>query len=185
MIQADHEFGRVSSLKADAVGEPGSRRFRLLVESRDGRAANLWMEKEQLFNLGVALKRIIAAVEEEGQKHTAEQSPAEGQGELAAGTSYPVEFQVARLAVGYDERTTLFTIAAHASEEEGEGEEEEEKESAPAISLTAVRQEVDALADAAFQVCAAGRPRCALCGVSMGPERHICPKHNGHGTLES
>ena len=29
-------------------------------------------------------------------------------------------------------------------------------------------------------VCAAGRPRCPLCGVPMGPEGHQCVRTNGY-----
>ena len=54
MEDARHTFNEVRRLQADAVGEPGNRRFRLLVE--DGhRAACLWLDKEQLQALGLAI----------------------------------------------------------------------------------------------------------------------------------
>ena len=73
-----------------------------------------------------------------------------------------MEFQVGRLAIGYDEGTALYLVAAHA--------EEDPEDATPLVSLEATQQEVDALADEAFEVCAAGRPRCILCGAPMGQE---------------
>ncbi|MEE8443377.1 MAG: DUF3090 family protein [Dehalococcoidia bacterium] len=180
MAEANNELGRVSNLKADAVGEPGSRRFRLLAESRGGGALVIWMEKEQLFNLGVALKRIIATVEEQSSAQGTEYTPAEEPEEPEVPTGQSVELQTSRLAVDYDERTLLYSIAAH-----GDGDDEDPDEAVAAVSLIANQQEMDALADQAFEVCAAGRPRCPLCGAPMGPEPHICPRHNGHGILEA
>ena len=172
MTEAHNELGRVSSLRADAVGEPGSRRFRLLVESVSGGSAVLWMEKEQLFSLGEAIKRIIAIVEEQGKGRSAGRSPTEESGETSAHTGQPLEFQVGRLSIGYDEGTALYLVSAHT--------EEDPEDVTPLVSLEATEQDVDALADEAFEVCAAGRPRCVLCGAPMGQEQHICPRHNGH-----
>lgn len=176
MSEAKNELGRVSSLRADAVGQPGSRRFRLLAESRNGGSAILWMEKEQLFNLGVALKRIIATVQERSRGRGTRHIPAEEPGEPQPPVGRPVEFRAGRLAIGYDERTLLYIVAAHA--------EEDPEEATAVVSLMATQQEMDALADQVFEVCAAGRPQCPLCGAPMGQEPHICPRHNGHGMLE-
>ena len=177
MTEARNELGRVSSLRADAVGQPGLRRFRLLAESSNGGSAVLWMEKEQLFNLGVVLKSVIATVEGQSRRHGAGHVPPEEPGEPWAPIGQPVEFQVGRLAVGYDERTVLYMIAAYT--------DEDPEDATPMVSLTATQQEMDTLADQAFEVCAAGRPLCPLCGVPVGPEGHVCPRHNGHGMLEA
>ncbi|HVF19250.1 MAG TPA: DUF3090 family protein, partial [Mycobacteriales bacterium] len=32
----------------------------------------------------------------------------------------------------------------------------------------------------AQRVVAAGRPPCALCGLPLDPEGHVCPRQNGH-----
>ena len=63
MTESHNQFGHITSFKADAIGQPGERRFRLLAEAADGRTAVLWLEKEQLFNLAVALKRLMAIAE--------------------------------------------------------------------------------------------------------------------------
>ncbi|HAI99827.1 MAG TPA: DUF3090 domain-containing protein, partial [Dehalococcoidia bacterium] len=33
--------------------------------------------------------------------------------------------------------------------------------------------------------CAAGRPRCFLCGLPINPDGHVCPRANGHTVLEA
>ena len=177
MVEASNELGSVSSLRADAVGQPGSRRFRLLVESRNGRSATLWMEKEQLFNLAVALKRIVATVEEETREHDSRTAPAEALPEPSALTSPSVEAQVGRLAVGYDEGSETYVIGAY----DAEGLED----ATAIVIFVATQQQVDALADEAFEVCAAGRPLCPLCSAPIGPEQHLCSRHNGHVVLEA
>ena len=58
MFDAQYVFGPATRLQAQAIGEPGHRTFRLLIESDDGRAAALWVEKEQLQALGLAGPRL-------------------------------------------------------------------------------------------------------------------------------
>ena len=178
MTEASNELGRVSNLRANAVGEPGSRRFCLLVESMSGLSSVLWLEKEQLFNLGIALKNIIATVDEGKANEAGERIVDDEPGGSEASADQAVEFQVSQLAVGYNEGNGLYIIAAHA-------EDESEDSTIAVASFLATQQQVDALADEAFEVCAAGRPRCPLCSGPMGPEPHVCPKHNGHRAWEA
>lgn len=175
MTQASNEYGRIVRMNAEALGEPGERRFRLLVESRDGRSAVLWMEKEQLFNLALAIKRIVAAVEEEAKGRAGRRSRSESPGERASASGEPLELQVGRLAVGYDEGTGEYLIAAHQADDT--------EDAVATLSLAATKREVEGLAEEAFKVCAAGRPRCFLCGAPLVPEPHICPRSNGHAVL--
>ena len=39
------------------------------------------------------------------------------------------------------------------------------------------------LSKEALEVCAAGRPRCVLCGAAINPEGHMCVRSNGHQKL--
>ena len=48
-----------------------------------------------------------------------------------------------------------------------------------AIALWIEHDTLDWLADRAFEVCDAGRPRCALCGgATPADETHACPRAN-------
>ena len=177
MTEAQHELGRVSSLKAEAIGEPGSRHFRMLVEASNGGSAVLWLEKGQLFNLAVAIKRIIATVEEQGRAGTRGSAHPESLDHPSTGGGSSMEFQVGRMAIGYDEGTALFIIAGY--------DTETEDDAIPVVSLVATSDQIDSLSDEAFTVCATGRPNCPLCGAPMGPEAHVCPRHNGHKMPEA
>ena len=53
------EFGPVQHLSADAVGQPGQRRFRLRAISEGGSYAFVWMEKEQLSAIGEAIETTL------------------------------------------------------------------------------------------------------------------------------
>jgi uncharacterized repeat protein (TIGR03847 family) len=44
----------------------------------------------------------------------------------------------------------------------------------------ATREQMLSLARHGAAVCAAGRPRCQLCGNPIDPEGHVCPALNGH-----
>jgi uncharacterized repeat protein (TIGR03847 family) len=78
------------------------------------------------------------------------------------------------------------------SEEPNGGEDEDEllgagaaPEEAPEgarVRLWATREQMLSLARHGAAVCAAGRPRCRLCGNPIDPEGHICPALNGHGS---
>ena len=70
-------LGAVNLLGADAVGQPGQRRFRLFARSR--RAAMLiWIEKEQLSNLALELDRLLAQLTEGRILRTIAEAPEAG-----------------------------------------------------------------------------------------------------------
>ena len=64
MVHAKNEFTNVTKLRSEAVGEPGSRTFRILVESGSSSAV-IWIEKEQLFQLALAIQQLLVAATEE------------------------------------------------------------------------------------------------------------------------
>jgi uncharacterized repeat protein (TIGR03847 family) len=182
VFDAQYAFGPTTRLQAEAIGEPGHRTFRLLVESDDGRAAALWVEKEQLQALGLAVEQLLA----------------EFQGKPAAGRpprqppveTFPpnptVDFKVGRLALGQDEseletgpRYVLLVYDIEAS-----GAEEEEPTTPATFAARATREQLRVLSRNIADVVAAGRPRCPLCGEPMESrdKPHGCVRANGHHT---
>ena len=155
---ARRDLGVCTVLEPEAVGEPGRRRFRLRVEAEHG-SALLWLEKEELHELAVTVKRLLrSGVQRTGQPDTA------GSPDATA----DVDCKVTSLALGHDRASGRYMLLAQASHEEGD-----------AIALWAERETLDRMADRAFEVHDAGRPRCPLCGGPTVPgKRHVCARAN-------
>ena len=174
MTESHNQFERITGFRADTIGQPGERRFRLLVEAANGRTAVLWLEKEQLFNLAVTLKRLIVVGQSAAGAFEMETS---GMATMPEPTAPDFDFQIGRMGVQYNDRQGEVVLTAYSVESP-------EDSDIPDLSLSADRAMADIFANEAIKLCAAGRPLCPLCGAPMGPERHICPMHNGHGQLE-
>ena len=161
-------------LRVEALGQPGQRRFRLLAVV-GGDTFIIWMEKQQLQALGIALEQML------------EQLPDHGP-ELGT-TSTPVEFDVdtrrqfraGRMELGYDERQDRLVVVAHDINDDAELEQGDESEATFACRMT--REQAREVSADAAAVVAAGRPRCTMCGAPMGPDPHVCPQQNGHFPL--
>lgn len=170
MAADEVELGLASQVRPDALGVPGQRRFRLLVEAQGGSAC-LWVEKEQLLQLGIAIKRLLAQVAGQGFR-----PPESGQPPAVAVSGSRLSLRDLRtqsLTLGYDRVRGLYALAAEGAGSEDEGD--------MAVRFWVNRGQLDTLADEAFKVCAAGRPLCPLCGVSLNPgEAHLCLRRNGH-----
>jgi uncharacterized repeat protein (TIGR03847 family) len=180
-FEAQYAFGPATRLQAQAIGEPGHRTFRLLVESDDGRAAALWVEKEQLQALGLAIEQLMAEFQGRSGTRPPRQPPLE---------TFPpnptVDFKVGRLALGQDESELetgpRYVLLVY----DLEGSDDEETTTSPATFATrATRDQLRALSRNISEVVAAGRPRCPLCGEPMdttAEKSHYCVRSNGHRT---
>src|ERR1700722_5104037 len=99
------DLGPINILGADAVGEPGQRRFRLYAQAGT-RSVIMWMEKEQLNTLSLALDRAMAQITDGNMLRTiAQVGPKEEfEGMPANFPGRPTfEFQVGQIRIGYDE----------------------------------------------------------------------------------
>jgi uncharacterized repeat protein (TIGR03847 family) len=169
------ELGPIWLLGADAVGQPGQRRFRLFVQSARG-SAILWMEKEQLNSLSLSLDGILAHLTE-GQVLRIEARLGEKPQTGKMPPDFPriptYEFQVGQLKLGYDEDGDVFLISATPLAIEMEGEEE-------AVSFLFNQRDAQELAISISAVVSAGRPVCPLCHTPLDGGPHACVKQNGH-----
>lgn len=160
------DFGVVDEIDVEAIGEPGQRTFRVLVE-RGPDTACLWVEKEQLQALGLILQQQMTQF---GRRRS------RGEGAvLTLAARFPprptVDFKVGRLAVGFDPDRRNFVITAHSVDAVSGGD--------PTFVCRASRAQVRALTGKIAEVIAAGRPRCPLCGEPV-EGTHVCPLANGH-----
>ncbi|MFQ5692498.1 MAG: DUF3090 family protein [Nitrospinota bacterium] len=208
MSKAQNDIGRVKAIQAEAIGVPGKRTFRLLVDAAKGGAC-LWVEKEQLYQMAVSIQRMLAAMPKD---RAAVPPPTE----RASDDEYEAfEFKIGRMGMGYDEEGDQFIFlvhdvdvltatleeAAEAAEEGGgeleleegeEGEEGEEErleeilsEIEPTLSFQVSRQVLADMCRQAQEVCMGGRPVCPLCNQPIDPKGHICPRTNGHHSAEA
>lgn len=155
-------LGPLTALGTDAIGQPGQRTFRIRAQAEEETAV-LWVEKEQLQALSLAIEQLLAQIE----KPLQEMSPP---AQEAFREPAPIEFKVGRLALGYVEETDLVALLAHSTDADPEG---------PAtLVCLGTRSQFQALSRQIVEVCAAGRPRCPLCGDPINPDGHFCVRLN-------
>ena len=167
MASPQAEFTSMSSIKPEALGEPGQRTFRLLVEDVAG-SAMIWMEKEQLFQLAMAITRLQAILPSSGKDNP--ETPG-GEGE----SSGPhLEFTVGKMVLGHEGNSDRFVIDAY------DAGVEESEDAGPTVRLWGLRGQLRTFAAEALKVCASGRPICPLCSEPVDSTGHKCARVNGH-----
>ena len=169
--QARYRFGALAGIGAEAVGEPGKRTFRLTMQAGAATAV-VWLEKEQLSQLGTHIQSILSSLPSENKGRIGDAPEREWNAQITN-----LDFKAAKLALGYDSGSNNLLFLAHDIEDV----DDETATLSCWISLT----QGDALGEEALRVCAAGRPQCYLCGKPIDPDGHMCPRTNGHAPLET
>ncbi len=166
MDTAEHDYGRATSVDAEAIGPPGQRHFRLLVTAERG-SASIWMEKVQLASIGVWFDEVIERLDREQPTGEADAAPAAFPG------AFDLDFRASQIGLGYVEAEDLFAIHAfEAAGSEGRGE--------PFFRCFLSRGQCRVLMRKIDALVAAGRQICPLCETPIDPSGHACPKANGH-----
>ncbi len=179
------DLGPISNVGAEAIGEPGQRRFRLFARSRRG-SAFVWMEKEQLNHLSLIIDRFLAQLSQ-GQVLRTE---AQAGGLKVTPTSLPADFppspdynfQVGELRINYEERRSMFQLVAIPLEitmEPGHEPEARLNEN-EAVSFLFSQEQAQELTNTIAAIVPAGRPVCPLCGTPLDGSPHACLRQNGH-----
>ena len=167
------EFDSLTRLTASAQGEPGRRRFYLLV-SDNNVWARVWIDRDQLEALGLATRQVLASLEGKLFLDAEPTAPVAGLDRDPDPTSRPeADFRAGRLTLGYDAQRDLIALVT--------GDAEASDAGVPVLACRATRMQMEALALRIGEVLAAGRPRCNLCnGPLEEGVPHICPRANGH-----
>ena len=179
MADAKVDFTRISRLDPEADGEPGKRTFRIIAES-DSSTADVWLEKEQLFQLALAVHQLLATVREGEDAAAAAAAPVEREADPLT----RIDFKAGRLALRHEDSHGMFIIEAH----DMDSPQVLDEDSPPDVALWAGRSMIERFADLALRLCAAGRPLCPLCGAPMDPEEqggHKCPRVNGNQSISA
>ncbi|MBI2723752.1 MAG: DUF3090 family protein [Chloroflexi bacterium] len=159
------EFGLARGIDAQTFGQPGQRTFRLRIVGEDRESASLWLEKEQMQALSMALKQMLAQLEYDATPPDAD-----------AG-DFPVvadhDFRVGRMGMGFHAADRTVVVYAF---ELGADEHEEE----PTLRVRLTQEHCASLGAQLDDVIAGGRPVCPLCGLPMDAGGHACVRTNGH-----
>jgi uncharacterized repeat protein (TIGR03847 family) len=163
------DLGPVLRIDAAALGAPGRRTFRLAATSRAG-SAWLWLEKEELQVLGMTIEQLLGRLPLDPALAQNQPPAPAAIAATEAGDRPELEFKVGRLSMGYDEDADLFVLLAH--------EEEADPDGPPSLRCQVSRRQLRSLSEQITAICAAGRPRCPLCGVPLNGPKHPCPRLN-------
>lgn len=179
------DLGTAEQMGAEAIGQPGQRRFRMFVRTRTS-SALLWMEKEQLLNLSLIIDRILAQISEGRILRT--EARAGGlistTGDLPADFPDPAEFdiQVGQLRLSFDAEDETFTLAAvpFSIEENESGEPQLDLRAEDALAFLFTLEQAQQLSSRITFLVSSGRPLCPFCQTPLDGRPHACVKQNGH-----
>lgn len=133
----------------------------------DGETHIVWMEKQQLQALGLAVEQLMEQMPDAGTGIDEPDAPVE------FNTASEDQFRVGRIELGFDMASDRVVISTF------DLEQDDEEETASLVMRLTRRQSLTLSTDAAMVV-AAGRPLCPMCGNPVAPEGHVCPQQNGH-----
>ncbi|MDP2730450.1 MAG: DUF3090 family protein [Dehalococcoidales bacterium] len=167
-MEQSYQFEEPGLLSAISVGIPGKRTFFLLMGEKE-KWLRLWLEKEQLEALALAIDQFLLALYQE--LHL---SPEETEG-LSLSDDVPsglpsAELEIDQISISFDQEKTSLDFLVHILGPQ--------KIDDVIVNLRASLAQLKQLGEQARSVCAAGRPRCQLCGGPIDPAGHTCPKHN-------
>jgi len=164
----DYEFDEVTMLSAFAVGNPGNRTFFLAVGNA-GEWLRLWLEKEQLEYLSLAIQQYILTVEQRISHHAGSHEEPTPDEVVPSGLP-AAELEIEEIAIGFEDGKALleFSVVVSGSQDEEVNE----------VKCLATLEQVKRLGEQSMTVCLAGRPRCPVCGGPIDPAGHFCPKNN-------
>ncbi|HEY6284553.1 MAG TPA: DUF3090 family protein [Ktedonobacteraceae bacterium] len=181
------DLGPIEIIGAEAIGQPGQRRFRLFAMIHNIAVA-LWMEKEQLNNLSIALDRILAQLTE-GRILRTEAQTSPPVPPLGAPANFPVkpefEFQVGQLRISYDEKRNLLVLTSVPLGIVMEPGQEPQVilRDEDTLSFRFTLQQAKDLTSSITLLVSGGRPTCPLCRAPLDGGPHACVKQNGHREL--
>ncbi len=163
----------VTRITAGALGEPGQRVF--FIQARAGDLlVTLQAEKQQVQVLATTLVQLLESLPE-GE---------EIEDDMELEDPLLPAWRIGPMAIEVDElRDMILLIAEEAVPDD---DEVDEAVTIPARArFAASPAQMKALAEHAELICAAGRPRCQLCGFPIEVDGHACPAQNGHRHTET
>lgn len=169
-----YDLNPVDRITTDAIGDPGKRVFYL--QARKGnRLVTVICEKEHVAALAIATEQVLLSLADGDADSVVEPDPIIEEG---MDLEYPLDpvFRAGEVNLGYDQVSGRLVVIAYELLDE-------EDEATPSVArFWATLAQMRAFGIHGEKVVAAGRPKCAMCGESIDPDGHFCPRKNGHRT---
>ena len=192
--QVKYDLGAAVSVEALTFGDPGLRTFR--VDAHSGSAiSSVWMEKEQLLQLGVYLRDMVGRLSKEDRDKESDLRE-----DVWSGGELNIDFKAGQMLLSYDKDSNAFYLQAYERENielpegdfpqgsEGSDPQSDDTNEGPeteSVGYWITTAQAIVLSEESLKICAAGRPTCFLCGQPINPDGHACPRANGHTVLEA
>jgi len=173
---------------AGSVGQPGERVFYLQATS-SGRVTSVVLEKFQVSLLAERIDELLDEVLRRtgGGPEVPAAAPAALQDDGPLDLPLLEDFRVGAIALAWDGDGGMVVIEA---QEESDEPVEPLAEDLPVDGPGVLRVRITpgaarAFAQRALKVVAGGRPPCPLCGLPLDTDGHVCPRQNGHRTVNA
>lgn len=163
-----YEYDEVTLLAPFAVGEPGKRTFFLAV-GRDSEWVRVWLEKEELEAFAMAIRQFLFTLSQDGRAAVTEDDAPNLAENMPLGLP-SAELEVEEITLGYDEEKATLDVTVEVLGPQRLGQ--------AGLYCRATLGQLRQVGSRAEHVCAAGRPRCPLCGGPIEASGHICPRMN-------
>lgn len=167
-MEQSYEFEEVTLLSPVAVGVPGRRTFFLLMGEKE-KWVRLWLEKEQLEALALAIDQLLITLYQELHRSPRESEGPPSSENVPSGLP-SAELEIDQISLGFNQEKATLDFLVHSLGPQRMDE--------VVVNCQASLAQLKKLGDQARSVCAAGRPRCKLCGGPIDPTGHTCPRHN-------
>jgi uncharacterized repeat protein (TIGR03847 family) len=181
------EFEDIDGLAAGAVGVPGARAF--YIQARSGGAQlTVLVEKEQI---AILAREALAFLERLDADYPVETEALLIDAAVVREPTVPL-FRARVIGLGYDptRQRVIIELRENSDDDDDDDDIDDEDdvetdefnadldEEGFVARVYATREQVKVMARAGAEAVTHGRPDCPLCGMPMGPERHICPRLN-------
>jgi len=168
-----NHLGLVEYIYCEAIGEPGQRTFNITARSERGETI-VWMEKEQLLQVGVSLRQFLVTRESTPNPKPFDAPP------IDSPVPVYVEFKTGDMSLQHDPASDVFTLIA------SDIPREESTEPLAEISFSFQRHQAEEISKRSVSVVGSGRKPCPLCEAPLNPaENHFCVKVNGYNPMEN
>ena len=167
-MEKSYEFEDPALLSAVAVGVPGKRTFFLVIGEKED-WIRLWLEKEHLEALSIAVEEFFDKISHDLPRLADEPDTEPADDDTPSGLPSG-EFEIDQIGIGYDQEKVVIEFLVHALGPQ-------DLDGIP-VHCWIESKQLKRLGVQAREICAAGRPRCKLCGQPIDPTGHDCPMQN-------